>query len=143
MSKAFALKDAVLTINGIEIVGFENAQDAISIAPAGDDGDLTLGVRGDSVFVHSCNQSATIAIKILEHAKANKILMDLRNNQVKNSLTATGNTISYKDLRNGDEFLLTDAWFTTPPTHARGTSHNGYTWTLKAAVADIKLTEGK
>ncbi|WP_392561536.1 DUF3277 family protein [Orbus sturtevantii] len=143
MSNAFALKDAVLTINGNEITGFENAQDAISIAPIGDDGDITYGISGNGVFVHSCNQGATVSIKILQHAQANKMFMDLRNSQVKDSLKATGNTIAFKDLRNGDEFLLTDCWFTTPPTHARGTSHNGYTWTLKAVLSNFTLTEGK
>ncbi|RKS86912.1 uncharacterized protein DUF3277 [Orbus hercynius] len=139
----FSLSDAVLTINGNRITGFENAQDAISIAPIGDDGDITYGTSGDGVFVHACNQGATITIKILQHAAANKLLMDLRNEQVNNSKTSAPSTISYKDLRNGDEFLLTKCWFTTSPTHARGTSHNGYTWTLKATKAEFKLTEGK
>lgn len=139
----FSLSDAVLTINGTRITGFENAQDAISIAPNGDDGDITYGTDGDGIFIPSCNKGATITIKILQHAQANKFLMDLRNEQVNNSRNTASNTISYKDLRNGDEFLLTKCWFTTPPTHARGTSHNGYTWTLKATKAEYKLTEGK
>lgn len=139
----FSLNDGVLTINSTRLVGFENAQDAISIAPIGDDGDVTYGVDGDGVFVHSCNRGAIITIKILQHAEANKILMDLRNEQVGNSRNSTDNIISFKDLRNGDEFLLTGCWFTTPPTHARGTAHNGYTWTLKAIKAEYKLKGGK
>lgn len=139
----FSLSDAVLTINGEQITGFENAQDAISIAPNGDDGDITFGTNGDGVFIHSCNQGATVTIKILQHAKANKLLNDLRNNQVKNSRSSKSNLIVYEDLRNGDKITITDAWFTTPPTIARGTSHNANTWTLKAITADFQLTEGK
>lgn len=139
----FSLTDAVLTINGEQITGFENAQDAISIAPVGDDGDITYGVNGDGIFVHSCNQGAIVTIKILQHARANKLLNDLRNNQVKNSRNSASNLIVYEDLRNGDKFTLTDCWFTTPPTHARGTSHNGNTWTLKSMGSDIQLTAGK
>lgn len=142
MSKSFSLDDCVLTTNGIELRGFENTQDSISFAPVGDDGDITYGINGDGVFVHSCNQGATVTIKILQHAEANKILNELRNEQVKNSRTSQPCVISYKDLRNGDEFLLTGCWFTTPPTHARGTAHNGNTWTLKATKAEYKLEGG-
>ena len=142
MSHAFSLDDCVLTINGVELRGFENAQDTIVITPVGDDGDITYGINGDGVFVSSCNKGATIAIKGLQHAEMNRILNDLRTRQQNNMRTATGNIISFKDLRNGDEFTLTGCWFTTSPTHSRGTSHNGNTWTLKAVKADIKLTGG-
>lgn len=143
MSHAFSLDDCVLTIDGIELRGFENAQDAIVITPVGDDGDITYGINGDGVFVSSCNKGATITIKGLQHAMMNKTLNDLRSRQINNMRTASGRTISFKDLRNGDEFLLTGCWFTTPPTHSRGTSHNSNTWTLKAVKAEIKLTEGR
>ncbi|WP_034855350.1 phage protein [Ignatzschineria larvae DSM 13226] len=142
MSHAFSLDDCVLTINGIELRGFENAQDAVVITPVGDDGDITYGINGDGVFVSSCNKGATIAIKGLQHSEMNRILNDLRSRQINNMRTASGNIISFKDLRNGDEFTLTGCWFTTPPTHGRGTAHNGNTWTLKAVKAEIKLTEG-
>lgn len=138
----FSLKDAVLTINGTRITGFENAQDAISVAPVGDDGDVTYGIDGKAVFIHSCNQGVVVTIKILQHADANKLLNDLRTVQVKNSRSSTPNLIVYEDLRNGDKFTITDCWFTTPPTHARGTSHNGYTWTLKSSNSEIKLSGG-
>ena len=42
MSHAFSLDDCVLTINGEELRGFENAQDAIVITPIGDDGDIGI-----------------------------------------------------------------------------------------------------
>ena len=142
MSHAFSLDDCVLTINGVELRGFENAQDAIVITPVGDDGDITYGIDGDGVFVSSCNKGATIAIKGLQHATMNKTLNDLRSRQVNSMRTASANIISFKDLRNGDEFLLTGCWFTTNATHSRGTAHNGNTWTLKAVKAEIKLTEG-
>lgn len=143
MSHAFSLDDCVLTINGVELRGFENAQDAVVITPVGDDGDITYGIDGDGVFISSCNKGATIAIKGLQHAEMNKTMNDLRSRQVNNMRTATANTISFKDLRNGDEFLLTGCWFTTNTTHGRGTAHNGNTWTLKAVKADFKLTGGK
>ena len=52
MSKSFSLEDAIVTIDGVEITGYENAQDSISIAPAGDDGGITYGINGQGVFVH-------------------------------------------------------------------------------------------
>lgn len=143
MSYSFSLQDAVLTIDGTEISGFEGAQDAISITPIGDDGAITRGVNGDGVFVHTSNQGATIELKIIQHAEANKILMDLRNEQVKNPTGSVSHVISYKDLRNGDEVLMTSCWFTTPPTIARGNAHNGYTWKLEAVKTEFSITAGK
>lgn len=142
MSKSFSMEDAVLTIDGYEITGYENAQDSISIAPVGDDGDITYGINGKGVFVHSCNRGATVTIKTLQHTETNEKLNQLRNSQINNPTTATGKLITYKDLRNGDEFLLTGCWFTTPPTHARGTAHNGVTWTFKATKAEFDIKGG-
>ncbi|MDF7667449.1 DUF3277 family protein [Orbaceae bacterium ESL0727] len=141
-NKLFSLEDAVLTVDGIEITGYENAQDAISIAPLGDDGELTYGIGGNGVFIHSCNHGATVTLKTLQHSETNQRLNELRNHQINNPTTAKGLLITYKDLRNGDEFLLTGCWFSTPPTHARGTSHNGVTWTFKATKAEFKLKGG-
>lgn len=142
MTKSFSMEDAVLTIDGYEITGFENAQDVISIAPIGDDGDITYGINGTGIFVHSCNRGATVTIKTLQHTETNEKLNQLRNAQINNPTTATGKLITYKDLRNGDEFLLTGCWFTTSPTHARGTSHNGITWTFKATKAEYSIKGG-
>jgi len=142
MSKSFSMEDAVLTIDGYEITGYENAQDSISIAPVGDAGDITYGINGEGVFVHSCNRGAMITIKTLQHSETNEKLNQLSNAQINNPTTATGKLITYKDLRNGDEFLLTGCWFTTLPTHARGTSHNGVTWTFKATKAEFNIKGG-
>lgn len=142
MSKSFSLEDAILTIDGIEITGYENAQDSISIAPAGDDGSITHGINGQGVFVHSSNRGATVTIKTLQHSEINETLNRLRNEQISSPSKATAKLITYKDLRNGDEFLLSGCWFSTPPTISRGTSHNGMTWTFVATKAEIKIKGG-
>lgn len=141
-NKSFSLEDAVLTIDGYEITGYENAQDSISIAPIGDDGDITYGINGEGVFVNTCNKGATVTIKTLQHTETNEVLNQLRQEQINNPTKATSKLIAYKDLRNGDEFLLTGCWFTTPPTIARGTAHNGLTWTLKATKAEFNIKGG-
>lgn len=143
MSEFFSFENAVITVDGVRITGFENAQDGITITQSNDDGDLTAGTKGDAVFIDSCNRITTVTMKILQHTYANEFLMDMRNNQINNPRTAKSFDISYIDLRNGDEIHLTDCWFTTKPVHSRGTAHNGYTWTFKAVKSNDKLRGGR
>ncbi|PHM54533.1 phage protein [Xenorhabdus sp. KK7.4] len=132
----------ILTISGYEITGFENATDALSIAPVGDDGDTTYGVNGNGVFVASCNTGMILTLKLLQHTPDNEFLNKLRNIQNNTPKAFSPLHIYYKDTMNGDEIVLEQCFFTTPPTHARGTGHNGVTWTLKSISSTINLKKG-
>lgn len=133
---------SVLTISNYNITGFENAQDAIVIAPVGDDGDITYGVNDDGVFVHSSNKGGIITIKLLQHCESNAFLNDLRNTQINYPKSFSPIPVYFKDTLNGDEIFLAECFFTTPPTHTRGTGHNTTTWTLKATKMETKLKKG-
>ncbi|NBM97334.1 phage protein [Proteus sp. G2660] len=133
---------SILTINGYEITAFDESGDSISVAPIGDDGAFTIGASGGGVFVFTGNESATLTIKLLQHSADNKFLSDLRN-QILNSQSAPAPIEFYlKDTWNGDEIVGHVGFFTTPPTIARGTSHNPTQWVLQFEKVITKLAKG-
>ncbi|MBD2785379.1 DUF3277 family protein [Xenorhabdus sp. DI] len=133
---------AILTISGYEISGFENAADALSIAPVGDDGDITYGVNGNGVFVATCNKGMILTLKLLQHCADNEFLNKMRSMQINTPKAFSPLHVYYKDTMNGDEIMLEGCYFTTPPTITRGTAHNGVTWTLKATTSTMNLKKG-
>ncbi|MDE1487663.1 DUF3277 family protein [Xenorhabdus bovienii] len=133
---------SILTISGYEITGYENTGDALNIAPVGDDGDPTYGINGNGVFVAACNKGMILTLKLLQHCADNEFLNKLRNIQNNTPKAFSPLHVYYKDTMNGDEIMLEQCFFTTPPTITRGTTHNGVTWTLKSISSTINLKKG-
>lgn len=133
---------SILTINGYEITAFDESADSLSIAPVADDGAFTLGANGRSVYVFTGNESGTLTLKLLQHSADNNFLSDLRNQILSSQSAPTPMEFYFKDTWNGDEIVGHVGFFTTPPTTARGTSHNPTQWTMQFERVLTKLAKG-
>ncbi|MDF7679104.1 DUF3277 family protein [Enterobacteriaceae bacterium ESL0689] len=133
---------SILSLNGYEITAWDESSDSFSLAPVGDDGAYTIGAGGRGVFVFTGNESGILTFKLLQHSADNKFLCDLRN-QILNSQSApTPIEMYFKDTWNGDELVGQAGFFTTPPTHARGTAHNPNTWIIQFERIVTRLAKG-
>jgi hypothetical protein len=133
---------SVLTLSGYELSAFDESADSISIAPVGDEGAYTIGASGRGVFVATGNESGVLTVKLLQHSRDNKFLSEqfaAQRNNLKNFVPIE---MYFKDTLNGDEFIGTRGFFTTPPTFARGTAHNIMTWVISFEKAQFKLEQG-
>lgn len=133
---------SVLTLNGYEITAWDESTDSFSLSPIGDDGAYTIGAAGNGVFVFTGNESGVLTFKLLQHSEDNKFLSDLRNQILSSQSAPTPIEMYMKDTWNGDEFVGHAGFFTTPPTHSRGTGHNPNTWTIQFDRIKTKLAKG-
>jgi len=135
-------KQSVLALSGYNITAFDESGDSLSIAPAGDIGAYTIGAGGRGVFVATGNESGTLTLKLLQHSEDNQFLSNQYNLQVSSLKAFTPIEMYFKDTINGDELVGTRGYFTTPPTTARGTSHNAATWTITFEKVTTKYAKG-
>lgn len=133
---------SILMLNGYEITAFDESSDSLSIALAGDDGAMTTGAGGRSVFVFTGNESVILTIKLLQHSPDNEFLSQLRNRILNSQSAPTPIEMYFKDIWNGDEITGERGFPTTPPTISRGTGHNAATWTIQFERGVTKLAKG-
>lgn len=125
-------KNSVLVINGRRILGFNDADDAITIEYSEDAADVIEGMNGAAQINLSGSNMVEIGIKLLvshpDHAWLNKIDSNLRD------AICVPLDISFTDVATGEGGTSDAGTIITSATISTGKSADGEReWTLKAA----------
>lgn len=129
-------------INGYEIKDWAKGGDAISFVYNTDAGALTMGARGNGVFVANQDRSGTLTLKLLQHSPDNKFLQRLSARQRNDMKSYVPLTLSIRDLINEDRASGISGFFTTLPGLVRGDAANDTTHVIVFEKANIVLENG-
>ncbi len=119
--------------------GATNAEEGISVEPAGDKNTMTIGADGGGMHSLHADRSGTITVRLLKTSPVNKQLMDLYRLQTTNPANHGRNTITLRDGRRGDLVVAQECAFKRMPSNQWAKVGNTVEWVFDAVLIDEKL----
>ena len=126
--KNFSFKNVNVIWGIIEIEGYSEGDDVVSIVSDKDQFTKKIGVKGDVARSQTADNSCTITVKLLQTSVSNKLLMAAYNADRE---TGAGTApLVVNDKETGETYVVNNAWITKLPDITRGENVNDMTWTL-------------
>lgn len=129
-SSAYSAKNVATTIDGQNVLGLWDGDDAVSVAPLEDTGTMLVGVDGSSIFSQSANDGATITIRLQHASPAHRLLHQRWARQKARGVRVTGFPVSVIDVDSGEGGSTDQAFIQAGPTDAKGKNAAVREWVL-------------
>ena len=133
--KEYSFLDVVLLVNGVEISGFDEGDDVITMERTNDTAAHKVGTDGEMTVSISADRSGSITFRLMQTADSNLYLTAL--------ITAAENGafvpifVQFKDTRGGDLGSGTQGYIVRPATMVRGTNATAQEWSIVAERLDL------
>ena len=115
-----------------------NAEEGITITRANAKNVMTAGADGSVMHSLRAEDSGTATVTVLKTSPLNSMLANLYNAQKNSSTTWGKNTISLRDMVNGDDITLSGCAFQTPPDLNYATEGGTNAWPFDFGKIDWK-----
>lgn len=126
-----------LALGGRMISGFTNG-DFISIEFASDDYEKKVGAQGDVALTRIHDNTATVTIRLQQHAASNDDLSALRDSGMEATAASFASSFSMRD-NSGTSIVQGTAWVQKRPSMAFGNAGGTREWVLGIIVADVNI----
>lgn len=130
ITSAYSMVNVSATLDGRQIQGLWDGDDAISVTPGADIGGMLIGADGSSMFSQSSNRSARINIKLMHTSATHRQLMQKLKRQQQLGATASAFPFSFMDSASGEGGSADKCFIMTAPTDSKGTNATVREWVL-------------
>lgn len=127
--KTFSFKNVNSIFGIIEIQGYAEVDDAVSIVTDTDQFTDTAGAKGDVTRVQTSDNRVTIVHKLLQTSSTNKLLNTAF--LVDRETGANVLPMIIEDKESGETFIINNSWITKIPDITRGRGLNQMIWTFR------------
>ena len=133
--KDYSFLNTVLLVNGVEINGFDEGDDVISLERLTDSGAHVVGADGEMSVSISADRSGSVTFRLNQTSDSNKYLSGL--------ITAQENGvfvpifIQFKDTRGGDLGSGTQGYIPRPANMVRGVNSQPQEWMVVVERLDL------
>ena len=124
--KNFTFKNVNVIAGVLELEGFGEGDDVLTIETDADQFTKIVGAKGDVTRVQSSDNSVTITIKLLQTSNSNKELNTLFLADKQTGAAVFPMIIT--DLESGEVYSVPNAWIMKQPTITRGQGVNTVDW---------------
>jgi hypothetical protein len=133
--KEYSFLDTLLLINGVEISGFDEGDDTISLDRINDSASHKVGTDGEMTVAISADRSGTATFRLSQSSDSNSYMSGLINAQENGVFTPI--FIQFKDTRGGDLGSGTQGYITRPASMTRGSGVNSQEWVVVVERLDL------
>ena len=138
--RVFNFRDNVVLLNeAIEITGWDEGDDVITIERAADAASHKIGAGGEMCMSISSDRSGSATFKLLQTSSANKKLLELLHLQEAGSQTFVPISMRIKDVRRQDQAAATVGYIVKMPSYKRGAKDNDQEWKLNFERVEFDL----
>jgi hypothetical protein len=137
--RVFNFRDNIVLLNNIEVTGWDEGDDVITVERAADAASHKIGAGGEMVISLSSDKSGSATFKLLQTSSANKKLLELLHLQEAGSQTFVPVTMLIKDVRRQDSCAGTVGYIVKMPSYKRGAKDNGQEWKLNFERVEFDL----
>ena len=124
----YSFKNINAIFGVLEITGWADGDDCLTVEPAQDRFTKVVGAKGEVVRSASNDFSVTITLKLLQSSETNAALNAIR---ILDDETGTGVLpFIYTDTATGESYFVKNAWIAQMPTVTRGRNQNQMEWVL-------------
>ncbi|MCL2829840.1 MAG: DUF3277 family protein [Betaproteobacteria bacterium] len=136
--RAYSFQNTVVYINGVEITGWAEGDDVISIKRSADSASHKVGADGNMMISISADKSGEFSFKLQQTSSSNKFLLDLVSRMEGGAQTFVPVDVLFQDNFRND--LGTGKGYIKKPTDVtRGAQGNGADWTVVVEKLDLLL----
>lgn len=129
-SSAYSMKNVAVTIDGQNVLGVWDGDDAVVIAPVEDIGTLLVGADGSSIFSQSANEAATITLRLQHTSPAHRLLHTKLARQKARGVRVSGFPVTVIDVDSNEGGSTDQAFIMTAPTDSKGKAAAVREWVL-------------
>ena len=133
--KEYSFLDTLLLVNGVEINGYDEGDDVITLDRINDSASHKVGADGEMSVAISADRSGMITFRLMQTADSNSYLSGLINAQENGAFVPI--FIQFKDTRGNDLGSGTQGYIPKPATMVRGTNANNQEWNVVVERLDL------
>jgi len=129
-SSAYSAKNVATTVDGQNVIGLWDGDDAITVEPLADEGAMMIGADGSSIFSQSANEGATITLRLQHTSPTHRLLTQKRARQRARGVRVVGFPFSVIDVDSGEGGSSDQVFIQSGPTDSKGTAATAREWVL-------------
>lgn len=129
-SSVYSSKNVASTVDGQEVSGLWDGDDAVAIEPLADVGAMMVGADGSSIFSQSANEGATITFRLQHTSPTHRLLHQKLARQRAKGVRLTGFPVTVIDVDSGEGGSTDQAFIQTAPTDQKGDAAAVREWVL-------------
>ena len=133
--KDYSFLNTLLLVNGLEITGFDEGDDVISLARLNDSAAHSVGTDGEMTISISADRSGTVTFRLIQTSDSNKFLSALITAQENGAFVPI--FVQFKDTKGNDLGSGTQGYITKPADMTRGTNAQPQEWVIVAERLDL------
>lgn len=133
--KEYSFLDTLLLVNGVEISGFDEGDDVITLERLNDTAAHKVGTDGEMTVSISADRTGTVTFRLMQTSDSNSYLSGLITSQENGAFVPI--FVQFKDTRGGDLGSGTQGYIQRPATMVRGTNANSSEWVVVVERLDM------
>lgn len=133
--KQYSFLNTILLVNGVNITGFDEGDDVITLARLNESSSHKVGVDGEMTVSISADRSGNIVFRLMQSSDSNSYLSSLVGAAENGAFVPI--FVQYKDTQGGDIVSGTQGYITKPADLVRGVNANSQEWTIIVERLDI------
>lgn len=133
--QTFSFADITLLVQGVEISGYDDGDDVITLERLNDSAAHTIGADGEMTVSLSTDRSGTVVFRLLSSSASNAVLSGLISAQENGAFVPV--FVQMKDNRNNDLGSGTQGYILRPASMTRGRNIQPQEWTIVVERLDL------
>ena len=133
--KEYSFLDTLLLVNGVEIGGFDEGDDVITLQRLNDSAAHKIGTDGEMTVSISADRSGSVTFRLMQSSDSNSYLSGLISAQENGAFVPI--FVQCKDTRGGDLGSGTQGYITRPANMVRGTNAGNQEWVVIVERLDL------
>jgi len=133
--KQYSFLDIILLVNGVEISGFDEGDDAISLARVNDSATDKVGVDGEMSVSVTADRRGDATFRLMQTSDSNAYLSGLISAQENGAFVPI--FIQMKDVKGNDFGSGTQGYIKRPADMTRGENVNSQEWAVRVERLDL------
>ena len=135
--KRYSFKDTIMVINGLEVTGWAEGDDAITIERRADSATDKVGAGGEMMVSISADRSGSVKIKLQQTSSSNKWLMAMLALQEAGCSSFVPIACMFQDTYRNDLAAGTSGYLKKPPSMTRGAEAGTQEWEVIVERLDL------
>ena len=139
--KEYSFLNTLLLVNGVEIGGYDEGDDVITLARINDSAAHKVGTDGEMTVSISADRTGGVTFRLMQTSDSNAYLSGLISSQENGAFVPL--FIQFKDTLGGDLGSGTQGYITKPADMVRGTNANNQEWVINVERLDMLYLGGE
>lgn len=142
VSSAYSMVSVSATLDGRQILGLWDGDDAIVVSPGADIGTMMIGADGSSLFSQSADRSARVNIKLMHTSPTHRQLMQKLKRQQQLGANGAAFPFSFMDSASGEGGSADKCYIQAAPADGKGKNATVREWVLVTGEWNPEVPNG-